>query len=61
MKEKTRYQYEKRIRELERQNDTMRFYRSVALNIYNNICDHVESNTNLNTHWLLRQFREVMK
>jgi len=60
MNEPTRYRYEKRIKELERELITLRQYRSIALDIYSAVVEVVRDGKLLNSAWVLRQFRSIL-
>jgi len=61
MDQETRYQYQKRIRELERENARLRDYRDLAMSIYDSILEVMGEGKTLNQVWILKQYRRVMK
>lgn len=61
MREKTRYQYERRIKELERQVENLRPYRLLSTEIYLTLCDLYGQNKQVSMAWLLKQYKVVFK
>lgn len=57
MKETTRYQYEKRIKELESLSD----YRRKMMDIYFAITEGEDTGNGISRKWLLRQFKDLFK
>lgn len=66
MKATTRYQYEKRIRNLTNENENLRFkcslYEGVGREIYSAVCEAVEKgNTGIRVAWLVPLFKRVWR
>lgn len=61
MKATTRYAYEKRIKELERENQDLQMYRVISRRIYIAILDKMCEGKVLCQSWIVRQFMDVMK
>lgn len=61
MREQTKYNYEKRIKNLERENEVLRDYKRVLTNIYDGVKDCVKGGTNISLAWILYQVRDLLK
>ena len=61
MKEITRHNYEKRIKELQAEVERYRPYRDLAWKIHTTVCDQVAEGKGINTGWILKQFWSVVK
>ena len=61
MKTETKYGYQKRIKDLEGQNDSLRCYKGVAISIFNMITDMVSEGKQISQAWIIKQYRDVMK
>ena len=61
MKEKTRYNYEQRIKELEDQVYDLENYKQVSVNIFNTVTDMIAEGKGINTGWIVKQYRGVFK
>jgi len=61
MTEKTRYKYEKRIKELQTEVNRLEPYRSTAIVIYNAMVSCSDDNTYMETSWVLKQFSWLLK
>jgi hypothetical protein len=61
MDQETRYQYEKKIKNLQDEVNRLEPYKTLALEIYENICEHIADGTSLGKRFLLKKFRWVMK
>lgn len=67
MKGKTKYSYQKRINQLERENSTL----SEKLYLYKDVCDQINQavqnclrandNSNISKSWLVGQFRRLWR
>lgn len=61
MSNETRYKYQKKIRELEREAWALREYKTMSIEIFRACCDHASSGKNIDPGWIARQFTRVMK
>jgi hypothetical protein len=61
MKEKTRYSYEQRINELEREIALLRPYRTFADEILQTIGQVVSEGKTISTGWIIGKFRCLLK
>lgn len=61
MNQETRYQYEKRIKELQTECDDLRRYRTLALDIFNAVTDQIIKNEGIHTGWIVKQYKIVFK
>ncbi len=56
MTEKTKYQYEKRIRELQKENDDLRSYKNFAMYVYEKLCE-LDDGRYYSTRTMFRWFK----
>lgn len=60
--DRTRYQYQKRIRELEEENQRLLHYRTVAKRIFNATVGIVKDGKQwIGCGWIIEQFEELLK
>lgn len=61
MKPDTRYAYEKRIEDLQRQVDRLRPFETLARHIFRTVADVVSEGKGINCGWLLKQYENVFR
>lgn len=61
MKSETLYKYQKRIRELERENNALREYKAMSIEIFRACCDQASGGKNIDPAWIVRQYTRVFR
>lgn len=61
MKETTKYQYQKRIRELEAKVDSLWPYRALAHEIFSAMVANHKTGSRTNEHWIIEKYKAVFK
>lgn len=61
MTKETRYRYEQRIRDLDRDVSRLSDYKMVARTLHDHLTDCATTGNHPDTGWMLRQFKQVMK
>ena len=57
----TIYRLRKRIKELETENDKLRDYKNLALDIHVVLVDCIKTNCSINNSWLVQKYKGVFK
>lgn len=57
----SKYNYQKRIKELEEESSRLRVYERVGKNIYDALVEMIIEDKKISQGWILKQFREVFK
>lgn len=61
MNEQTRYRYEKRIKELEKENWNLKLYKIICSEIYGGILEVWNDNKSISHSWIIKKFERVWK
>lgn len=61
MDTETKYRYQQRIKELEREISSLKDYRRVVSNVFYAIANQVTEDKRINQGWILNQFKELLK
>lgn len=61
MKPETEYRYKKRIKELQSEKSDLLAFKSLAVDLFDEICGCIMDNTVIKQGWIVKQFRRVFK